>query len=408
VRPILLACLLTFGCVAPRGAAAQGWPAETPTLAGGRIAFGGEITLTAAPDDTGDFNVTDYDRSALQLIRVGLTATIRPIERLTVVTELRAEGDTSGGPWNAIPAALYARVRPWREYPFDIQVGRIPPVFGAAGRRIYAHDNVLIGYPLEWQYLSVLRSDSVPSNADELLYARDAKYGYTVGAGAYERGMPLATAFRYDTGVEARLGDELWPVSVSAAITAGTLSRPGLRSGNGGPQFSTRVAFRPVIGLEAGVSFADGRFLADAVEEELPAAVRNERYAQRTWGADAEYSRGHWLVRAELVSARWNVPVLDRPWLDTPLRSTGLSVEGRYRLLPGLTVATRLDRLTYSGIQGTYVSGPWDAPLTRVETGVAYALTRQVIARVSVQVNDRDRGEVRRATVPAAQVTWWV
>jgi hypothetical protein len=407
VYPRLLALVVVAGCLIPRLTAAQGWPAETPTLAGGRIALGGELTLTVAPDDDGGFNTTDYDISALQLVRLGLSATIRPIERLTIVTELRAEGDTSGGPWTALPSTLYARVRPWRNYPFDIQAGRIPPVFGAAGRRVYAHDNVLIGSPLAWQYLTVLRSDSVPANADELLYARDAAYGYSVGGGLYERGVALASAYRYDTGVEARLGDDRWPVSVSAALTAGTLSQPGLRDSNGGPQFSTRVAFRPVIGLEAGASFAEARFLADDVDEDLPPEFRDERYTQRTWGADFEYSRAHWLVRAELVSARWRLPALERPWLDHPLRSTAFSIEGRYRLLPGLTVATRLDRQTFNDVRGTYVERPWDAPLTRVETGLSYAITRQLIGRFSVQVNDRTRGDVQRAIVPAAQVTWW-
>src|SRR5690606_18908187 len=96
----------------------------------------------------------------------------RPTDRITLVAELRAEGDTAGGDWTALPFAAYVRLRPWKDRPFDIQAGRIPPVFGAAGRRIYAADNVLIGYPLAWQYLTVLRSDALPGHADALLAAR--------------------------------------------------------------------------------------------------------------------------------------------------------------------------------------------------------------------------------------------
>ena len=67
--------------------------------------------------------------------------------------------------------------------------------------------------PLIWQYLTILRPDAVPANADELIYARDAGWqsGYSVGDGDYARGVPLATAFRYDTGVEARFGDDAEP-----------------------------------------------------------------------------------------------------------------------------------------------------------------------------------------------------
>ena len=244
---------LALALMCPVVASAQWLPQETVSLAGGRLTLGGEVSATVAPDDEGQFNYTDYERSALQLLRFGVTASFRPVERIALVTELRAEGDTNGGPWTALPFAAYVRVRPWKDRPFDIQAGRIPPVFGAAGRRIYANDNVLIGYPLAWQYLTVLRSDAVPSSADELIYARAAGWRAQVlgWLARYARGVPLATAFRYDTGVQARVGGEHQRVSFAAAVTAGTLSSPGARTTNGGPQFSTRLAVRPATGLSS-------------------------------------------------------------------------------------------------------------------------------------------------------------
>lgn len=413
---LALACAL----VCPVAVSAQLLPQETVSLAGGRVTLGGEVTATVAPDDEGRFNYTDYERSALQLLRLGVTASFRPIERIVLVTELRAEGDTNGGPWTAVPFAAYVRVRPWKERPLDIQAGRIPPVFGAAGRRIYASDNVLIGYPLAWQYLTVLRSDAVPSSADELIYARSAGWraSYSVGAPGYARGVPLTTAFRYDTGVQARIGGEQQRVSAAVAVTAGTLSSPGARDYNGGPQVSTRLAVRPVTGLIVAGSFADGRFFADSLTTPssaatgsggayATAATTGGRYHQQTWGADGEYSIGHFLARAELVSARWRLPATGPTPITEPLRSTGLSVEGRYRLMPGVTAAARVDRLWFSTLRGSYQALPWDAPVTRVESGVAWSVTRNVIVRGTVQHNTRPRGSVRSATVPALQVTVW-
>ncbi len=420
----------------PVSAAAQVLPQETVSLAGGRLTLGGEATVTVAPDDEGQFNYTDYERSALQLLRFGVTAAYRPFERLAFVTELRAEGDTNGGPWTALPFAAYVRVRPWKDRAFDVQAGRIPPVFGAAGRRIYSNDNVLVGYPLAWQYLTVLRNDAVPSSADELLEARDAGWQpwYSVGTPGYARGVPLTTAFRYDTGVEARLGGEHQRVSWASALTAGTLSSPGARSSNGGPQFSTRVAFRPAAGLVLAGSFADGRFLADglgtttgtpppapdptsgydaAAADPTPSMsmtttpASSGRYHQQTWGADGEYSIGHMLVRAELVTARWTLPAVGPTPIDRPLHSTGFYVEGRYRFAPGFTAALRVDRLTFSDLVGSYGEDDWDAPVTRLEGGVAWSATRNLIVRASVQHDRRTRGEVRDATLPALQVTLW-
>ena len=234
--------------------------------------------------------------------------------------------------------------RPWKDRAIDIQAGRIPPVFGAAGRRLYANDNVLIGYPLAWQYLTVLRTDAVPANADQLLGARSVGWRpwYSVGTPGYARGVPLTTAFRYDTGVEARFGHEQQPVSWAVALTAGTLSSPGARDSNGGPQVSTRLAVRPTAGLVLGASFADGRFLADDLEYpdtaatapgyDYDAPVDGGRYHQQTWGADAEYSAGYFLVRAEFVTAGWRLPAVGTPAITERLRAAGLMARER----PGL------------------------------------------------------------------------
>ncbi len=403
--PVLSLLLLSV----PTTVMAQNWADETPTLAGGRVTLGGEVTVTASPEDDGRFNYTDYERNALQLIRVALTAAVRPVERVTLVTELRAEGDTSGGQWTATPYALYVRVRPWRDRPVDFQAGRIPPVFGVAGRRAYANDNVLIGYPLIWQYLTILRPDAVPANADELIYARNAGWQswYSVGASNYERGVPLATAFRYDTGVEARIGDELSRLSVATALTAGTLSSPGTGDRSGGPQLSARVAVRPTMGLVIGGSFADGDFLSNAAERDLPSYSRGERYAQQSWGLDAEYSRDHWLIRAETIAVRWALPYLDDPPIDEPIMSAGISVEGRYRVAPGVTLGARVDHIGFSELTGSHETLPWDAPVSRVEGGIAWTIARHVTARFSVQYNHRQRGQVTSSTLPAAQVSLW-
>jgi hypothetical protein len=385
---------------------AQGWPEQTATLFDGRVTLGGEATATVAPEDNGHFTYTDYERSSLQLVRLGIAAAIRPIDRLTFVVDLRAEGDTSGGDWSAIPVALYVRVRPWRDRPFDIQAGRIPPVFGVAGRHIYASDNVLIGTPLAWQHLTVLRADAVPANADELIYARSYGWqpGYSVGNDGYARGVPLATAFRYDTGVEGRIGDDASLVSVAVALTNGTLSAPGLRSSNGGPQVSTRVALHPSAAWVIGASYADGQFVADTVRDGLPASQSGGRTRSARSARDAVFV-GHMLVRAELVPrdgrCRARPPPSTIPSGPPDLRRGTLQDRagrdgGPSRRSPGFNNQT-----------GTYLTLPWDAPVSRVEGGVSWAATRHVILRGSIQYNSRTRGPIRSKTLPAAQVTLW-
>src|SRR5262249_26115547 len=120
---------------------AQMLPAGPIELARGTVTVGGEVTATfGRPDHIAFFNYTDYQHHALRMSRVSLSGMWRPWGRLALVTEFRSE-DLQ----RVIPYALYARVRPWRTRAFDVQVGRIPPVFGAFARRSYGTDNPLIG-----------------------------------------------------------------------------------------------------------------------------------------------------------------------------------------------------------------------------------------------------------------------
>ena len=68
---------LALALVCPALASAQLLPQETVSLAGGRLTVGGDITATVAPDDEGQFNYTDYERSALQLLTLWWRLVIR-------------------------------------------------------------------------------------------------------------------------------------------------------------------------------------------------------------------------------------------------------------------------------------------------------------------------------------------
>ena len=105
---------------------------------------------------------------------------------VSLLAEVRSE---NGGRPAALRACTCASGR-GRRARFDIQVGRVPPTFGAFRRRTYAADNPLIGYPLAYQYLTSLRADALPANADELLRMRGRGWlsNFSVGNLAPDRG----------------------------------------------------------------------------------------------------------------------------------------------------------------------------------------------------------------------------
>src|SRR2546426_251072 len=82
-------------------------------------------------------------------------------------------------------------------------------------------DNPLIGYPLAYQYLTSLRPDALPANADELLRMRARGWlsNFSIGNRTPDRGLPLISALRWDTGVQVTTG---WRgLSLTGAVTNG-------------------------------------------------------------------------------------------------------------------------------------------------------------------------------------------
>jgi hypothetical protein len=380
-------------------------PSAPIALAGGRLVLAGEIAASIGPNDhPGYFNYTDYTRTPLRMLRLDLTAAWTPRARLAVLGQLRTENLDRPQIY-----AAYLRVRPWPDRAVDVQVGRIPPVFGAFARRAYATTQPLVSYPLAYQYLTTLRPDALPATADQVLRQRGRgwRVSYPIGDPTPAGGVPLVSAFRWDTGLQVHLGTR--PVAVAVALTLGTLSDPRVAENNDGRQLSARLALEPTPGLRLGVSAARGAFAARRALEALPPHARAASM-QRAIGADAEYSRAHWLVASELVVSQWTLPAVDAPAIRRPLTAVGAWVEGRYRVSPRVYLAGRADHLGFSRLAGTLFDGrptSWDAPVSRASAAVGVYLRRNLVGRVEYQYNWRDGGRPRERGLASTQILYW-
>lgn len=395
------AAIALFACCVATTARAQDLPSGPVSLADGMVVIGTDISASLTPQDDTDgawFNYTDYEHNALRLFRLGVTADVHLTDRVSILTEIRSENGDAVKPY-----ALYVRVRPWRDRPIDIQAGRIPPTFGAFARRQYGADNPLIGYPLAYQYLTAVRPDALPSSSDDVfrMRARGWRPSYPIGSLEIAPGMPLITAFRWDTGVQVRVGPD--SLSAAAAVTNGTTSDPRTRDNNGGKQIAGRLHWRPNAALAIGGSAARGAYVADAAIASATVLAGNARSTQQALGFDAEYSRDHWMLRGELIWNQWQVPTLSRT-----LDATSAFAEGRYKVSPGLFVAGRIDRLAFSDLASSAGSRTWDAPVTRLETGAGYYIRRNLLAKGTYQHNWRDGGQVRSRGLFAAQLHFWM
>jgi hypothetical protein len=390
----LILCL-TLG--AGGAAYAQDLPSQPVSMAGGHVVIGTDmsVAMSTKKDDLAWFNYTDYEHSTMRMLRLSMTARLHINDHLSFLGDVRSEnGDT------VRPYALYVRVRPWQDRPVDIQAGLIPPTFGAFSRRAYANGNPLIGYPLAYQYLTSLRPDAVPANADELLRmrARGWRPIYSVGSQTIATGMPMITAFRWDTGVQVRVGPER--LSASVGVTNGTVSDPRTKDNNSGKQIATRLQWVPVVGFVLGASGAHGPYLSTDVVNILGGAVSS---TENALGFDVEYSRDHWLVRGEGIWNRW-----DMPTVSGPLDARSAFIEGTYKLRPRLFLAARADKLAFNKVVGSIQTRTWDAPVTRVEAGFGAYVQRNLLVRGVYQYNWRDGGLTRRLGQFAAQLQFWL
>jgi len=375
---------------------------EVRVVGNGRLTVSGDVSASIAPDDPGFFNYTDYEHSALRMLLLDGSAMLTANDHVAFLGEVRSE---NGG----IPLlyAAYIRIRPWTDRNFDIQAGRIPPTFGAFARRTYPSDNFLIGYPLAYQYLTSLRPDSLPANVDDLLKMRGRGWlsSFTIGNSTPDRGVPLASVFRWDTGAQVHAAGDL--VDATVSVTTGTISNPLFKDDNGGPQVAGRVALHPVAGLIIGGSASSGPFVTTTAARGAVGDGHDGDFRQTAWGADVEYSRDYYIVRFETILSRWTLPEVRAPFLDGPLSALGSSLEGRYKIRPGLYAAARLDHLGFSEVTGTSIRTTWDAPVTRIEIGGGYSLQRNLLLKLSFQHDTRDTVRTPTLNVPAAQLVFW-
>lgn len=395
-RCVLFAVGLTVAVLPP--ALAQTLPAEPFAFGDGRLIVAGDVATTVGSSDPGFFTYGSYEHSGLRELRTGVRAQLRAHSRVFLLAELRSENRSLR------PFAAYVRVRPFGQARVDVQAGRIPPTFGRASRTTYARDNPLPGQPLAYQYLTSLRADAVPVSADELLTMKGRGWlaSYSIGRDTRAAGVPLVSSFEWDTGVQIT---GAWKgATLSGAVTTGSLSAPRVRDDNGGKGFASRMTLAVAPGVEVGASYARGQFIGRPVLRSIGEPSGGD-YVQQAEGLDVEVARGHWVTRAEAVASEWRIPL---GGVSRSLRALAGSVETRYAFAPGAYAAARLEHLTFNRIGGSSVRTAWEAPVTRLEIGGGYYLARNVIARASMQLNDRDGGRTRSARLFGVQLLYWI
>lgn len=406
MRPCLRAAVAALAVLAGVPSIARGGQAQEPaaTPAPRRVTAGAEVSVVAGPvDDEAFFNFTDYEHNALRVARIRLMGEWRVAARFSILGEARTEN----GDGIQVPA-FYARWQPWARHDLTVQAGIIPPVIGAYPRRAYGRDNVVIGSPLSYQYLTSLRPDALPATVDDLLRMRGRGWqpSYPIGSKAITTGVPVVATSRWDTGAEASWRHGL--VELAGAVTLGAPATPVVRDPSDGLQYSGRVAVWLPGATTLGASAARGAWINRSVLNLYPEDQR-DRNDETVVGVDAETGVGPWLLRAEWLHASFTLPFLTTAAPDHLSTDSGFA-EARYRFHPRWQVAARIEHLGFSHVTGTLNSGlptSWDAPVERAEGVLGFRAMRNLEVRAGYQYNWRDGGRVRERGYPTALVLFW-
>jgi hypothetical protein len=394
-----------LGLAVPARVAAQAPEPAAPSPFG-HLTLGGDATATISPSDTtAFFNYTNYDQNALRAAQFRLMAEWRLSASVSLLGEVRAE-NVAG----LDAAAWYVRWHPWSAEHLDIQVGRIPPVVGLFAREPYGRDNLLLAAPLAYQYLLSLRPDALPASADDLIRMRGRGWepSFPIGSTTVAPGIPIVSAFRWDTGAEVHWRDGR--VDLAGALTRGSAAVPVVgRDVGHGVSWSGRAALDGPGGLTLGLSGSRGPWIQTSTLALVPPGLQGED-TQTLLGADLEYGWGRWLVRAEELRSVFEVPLVSAASPDTHLAVWSGYLESRYRLLPRWQLAGRVEYLSFSSIEGTLNGGAptsWEAPVKRLSTDLGYRAARQLELRAGWQMNWRSGGRILNRGYPALQLLFW-
>ncbi len=365
-----------------------------------RVAVGFEAAAVASRrDNLAFFNFTDYEHNALRVARLRLMAEWRLAASMSFIGEVRTEdGNDLDVP------ALYLRWRPLQNRSVSVQAGRVPPLIGAFPRRAYGRANVVIGWPLAYQYLVSLRPDALPATVDDVLRMRGRGWqpSYPIGSQTLRPGLSLINASRWDTGIQ--ISAQARRLTIAGAITEGPPAHPSVRDRTPGLGWSGRASFTFPAGVIVGASGGTGNWIDRPVLKQM--SLEDSGASQHVVGVDAEAGQGHWLVRAEWFRSTFTVPIT-----AAPLRfGSGVGmIEGRYRFGARWQAGARVERLRFDRVRGatSQLLTPWDADVDRVEAALSYRATASTEIKAGWQHNWRDGGRIRERGFAAIQFLVW-
>ncbi len=257
-------------------------------------------------------------------------------------------------------------------------IGRQISPFGTFPVRNLSDENPLYGYPVSYFYRSSVRPDQVHQNTAGLLAAR--------GTGGGGRGMALAGPGLYQTYAlyNANLGKT---GKFTFGLENGAQSRNENRTTNDRFGVVGRASFAPTPSFQFGFSGSVATYMDDTATGLAPGEDAND-FQQELYGVDFDLAKGKFRLIGE---AMWSQFDVTRSLNNGQLGSFGWYLESKYDMAPKVFLAGRYSAMDFEEVDdGAGGRTSWDYDVDRLEVGIGYRPTVNVLAKLSGQHNKTD------------------
>ena len=282
--------------------------------------------------------------------------------------------------------------KPLESDALHVRVGKFATAFGAWNQRRLSWENPFITAPAAYGDMLPVTDSAVAPLAGFL--GRRGKPDNP------QTWLPIIWGPSYATGVSVfgRLAQidyvfEVKNASLSSRPNAWDATQNGWQS----TTYTGRLGWRPAPEWNFGTSFSHGPYLLPESQSSLPIDTSWRDFDQTTFGLDASYAHDRWLIWAELMNSRFEVPNVGA------VRVLSGFIEAKYKLNAQWWLASRWNQSWFGDIPTT--SRAWDNDGWRLDLALGHRFSRNVQAKLQYSLAEHSGNDQEGNHLLAAQIT---
>ena len=230
-----------------------------------------------------------------------------------------------------------ARVTPWEDGRFNVQIGTFATVVGNWVPRHLSWDNPFINAPLPYENVTALEDmhGGFSTHFERDLPREKYEFIPMIWGPVYATGISVSGRLdKFDYAIEMK------NTSLSSRPESWHLTATGFEH----PTFSGRIGYRPNVAWNVGLSASEGVYFRPVAEPMLPRGRDIGDYHEYVLGQDISYAVRHLQLWAEIYEARFEVPRAGDA--DT----LAYYIEAKYKFTPQFSGALRWNQQLFGDI----------------------------------------------------------